>query len=272
MIDSNPLIIERNPVKAADKASSEEIHYTWYHVVDKYVERTSPLVRKRNLSQDIDRITYFPGYHGRVGYDVSFHNLKDGLQTHTYAPLGLDIRNKWTLGGTLPHEPHEPKEPKEPTEIGLEVPRDGLWLREDVDMKCNFIATSFVKKTLKKAHESLVERLVEKAHIRERETHNSRQVRVRTNRPHKAPSNSVDPLANLLIRTALLRRIYTGPWRKREIPSLPMIFDVRSDRLTQGRYQGSRNPHQAYQPHQPVELPQAEFGIARLLSSEIRHG
>lgn len=41
-------------------------------------------------------------------------------------------------------------------------------------MKCNFIATSFVKKTLKKAHESLVERLVEKAHIRERETHNSR--------------------------------------------------------------------------------------------------
>lgn len=103
------------------------MHYTWYHVVDKYVERTSPLVRKRNLSQDIDRITYFPGYHGRVGYDVSFHNLKDGLQTHTYAPLGLDIRNKWTLGGTLPHEPHEPKEPKEPTEIGLEVPRDGLW-------------------------------------------------------------------------------------------------------------------------------------------------
>ncbi|KAL9011471.1 MAG: hypothetical protein Q9173_003689 [Seirophora scorigena] len=149
MID--PLVIERNPVKAPRKASLEEIHYTWYHVVEK--------------------ITYFPGYHGRIGSDVSFHNLKDGLQTHIYAPLGLDIRDKWTLGGTLPHEP---KDPKEPTEIGLEVPRDGLWLREDVDMKCNLIATSFVKKTLKKAHETLVERLVEKAHIRERETHKSR--------------------------------------------------------------------------------------------------
>ncbi|KAL9018561.1 MAG: hypothetical protein Q9185_004163 [Variospora sp. 1 TL-2023] len=36
------------------------------------------------------------------------------------------------------------------------------------------MATSFVKKTLKKAHGTLVERLVEKAHIRESEIHNSR--------------------------------------------------------------------------------------------------
>lgn len=41
-------------------------------------------------------------------------------------------------------------------------------------MRCNIIATSFVKKTLKKAHGTLVERLVEKAHIRETELHNHR--------------------------------------------------------------------------------------------------
>lgn len=41
-------------------------------------------------------------------------------------------------------------------------------------MKCNVMATNFVKKTLKKAHGTLVERLVEKAHIRESEIHNSR--------------------------------------------------------------------------------------------------
>lgn len=41
-------------------------------------------------------------------------------------------------------------------------------------MKCNFAATSFVKKTLKRAHATLVDRLVEKAHIREMEIHNSR--------------------------------------------------------------------------------------------------
>ncbi|KAL8760758.1 MAG: hypothetical protein Q9184_003066 [Pyrenodesmia sp. 2 TL-2023] len=148
MIDLNPLVIERHPIKAPRKASPEEYHSIWYHVVDK--------------------INYFPGYQGRTEFDVCFHDLKNGLQTHCFAPLGLDIKDKWTIGGTLPHEP------KEPVELGLGEPKDGLWLREDVDMKCNLMATSFVKKTLKKAHGTLVERLVEKAHIRESEIHNSR--------------------------------------------------------------------------------------------------
>ncbi|KAI4285790.1 MAG: hypothetical protein L6R38_000343 [Xanthoria sp. 2 TBL-2021] len=144
----NPLVIERHPIKAPRKASPEEFHSIWYHVVDK--------------------INYFPGYSGRTEFDVCFHDLKNGLQTHVYAPLGLDIKDKWTLGGTLPHEP------KEPVEIGLGVPKEGLWLREDVDMRCNIMATGFVKKTLKKAHGTLVERLVEKAHLTETELHNNR--------------------------------------------------------------------------------------------------
>ncbi|KAL9603717.1 MAG: hypothetical protein Q9219_001036 [cf. Caloplaca sp. 3 TL-2023] len=148
MIDLNPLVIERHPIKAPRKASPEEYHSPWYHVVDK--------------------INYFPGYQGRTEFDVCFHDLNNGLQTRCYAPLGLDIKDKWTLGGTLPHEP------KQPVEMGLGAPKDGLWLREDVDMKCNVMATSFVKKTLKKAHATLVERLVEKAHLWESELHNNR--------------------------------------------------------------------------------------------------
>ncbi|KAL9581668.1 MAG: hypothetical protein Q9212_003757 [Teloschistes hypoglaucus] len=148
MIDLNPLVIERHPIKAPRKATPEEYHSIWYHVVDK--------------------INYFPGYQGRTEFDVCFHDLKIGLQTHVYAPLGLDIKDKWTLGGTLPHEP------KEPVEMGIGVPKEGLWLREDVDMKCNIIATSFVKRTLKKAHATLVERLVEKAHLVETDLHNNR--------------------------------------------------------------------------------------------------
>ncbi|KAL8657014.1 MAG: hypothetical protein Q9226_002341 [Calogaya cf. arnoldii] len=139
MIDLNPLVIERHPIKAPRKADPEEFHSIWYHVVDK--------------------INYFPGYSGRTEFDVCFHDLKNGLQTHVYAPLGLDIKDRW---------------PKEPVEIGLGVPKEGLWLREDVDMRCNILATAFVKKTLKKAHGTLVERLVEKAHIREAELHNNR--------------------------------------------------------------------------------------------------
>lgn len=62
----------------------------------------------------------------------------------------------------------------EPVEIGLGVPKEGLWLREDVDMKCNVMLSGFVKKTLKKAHGTMVHRLIEKAHITEEELHSTR--------------------------------------------------------------------------------------------------
>jgi hypothetical protein len=96
---------------------------------------------------------------GKVSYNVCFHDLEMGLQTHCYAPMGLNIRGKWTLGGSLPGEPVVP------VELGMGAPLQGLWLREDVDMKCNIMMTSFVKKTLKKAHGALVERLLHKASI-----------------------------------------------------------------------------------------------------------
>ncbi len=96
---------------------------------------------------------------GKVTYDACFHDLENGLQTHIYAPMGLNIRGKWTLGGSLPGEPVAP------VELGLGAPLQGLWLREDVDMRCNVLMTSFVKKTLKKAHSKLVDRLLVKAQI-----------------------------------------------------------------------------------------------------------
>ena len=96
---------------------------------------------------------------GKVSYNVCFHDLEMGLQTHCYAPMGLNIRGKWTLGGSLPGEPVAP------VELGMGAPLQGLYLREDVDMKCNIMMTGFVKKTLKKAHSSLVDRLLVKAAI-----------------------------------------------------------------------------------------------------------
>jgi len=85
--------------------------------------------------------------------------LANGLQTHCFAPAGLDIKGKWTVGGS------EAGEPNEPSELGLGLPKRGLWLREDVDMRCNILMIGFVKKTLKKSHATLVARLVQKAHI-----------------------------------------------------------------------------------------------------------
>ncbi|OLN88054.1 hypothetical protein CCHL11_00458 [Colletotrichum chlorophyti] len=141
MIDLNPLIKERHLIKPPAHAPPEEHACTWYSLTDE--------------------ISYLPGglATGDISYTCCFHNLPTGLQTHCYAPMGLDIRDKWTVAGSMPGEPIEP------VELGIGAPLTGLYIREDVDMRCNVFTTSFVKKTLKKSHGLLVDRL--KSKIRE---------------------------------------------------------------------------------------------------------
>src|SRR5438034_590579 len=142
MILLNPLVIKHQRCKPPPNAPSDEFHCIWYELTDK--------------------VQYLPGgiLSGNVSYKACFHDLPRGLQTHVYAPMGLDIKGKWTVGGNMPGEP------RETVELGLvNAPREGLYLREDVDMKCNILMSGFVKRTLKKAHAVLVERLVHKADI-----------------------------------------------------------------------------------------------------------
>ncbi|KAK0629709.1 hypothetical protein B0T17DRAFT_506234 [Bombardia bombarda] len=141
MIDLNPLVKERHPIKPPPHCPADESHCSWYSLTD--------------------RISYLPGglASGDITYTCAFHDIPTGVQTHCYAPAGLNIRDKWTLNGYLPDEPPIP------VELGIGAPPVGLYIREDVDMKCNMIMTSFVKKTLKKSHAALVERLKEKAQV-----------------------------------------------------------------------------------------------------------
>lgn len=141
MIDLNPLVIDRHPMKPPPKATPEEFHCVWYLVTD--------------------RVPLLPGNlaNSKISYPACFHDLANGIQTHIYAPMGLEIRGKWTLGGSLPGEPAAP------VEMGIGVPMQGLYVREDVDMRCNMLMTGFVKKTLKAAHAQLVQRLSVKAQI-----------------------------------------------------------------------------------------------------------
>ncbi|RFU29729.1 hypothetical protein B7463_g6621, partial [Scytalidium lignicola] len=149
MIDLNPLVEERHRCKPPPHATAEEYHCVWYKLTD--------------------RVQYLPGgmMSGKISYYAVFHDLPNGLQTHCYAPMGVDVKGKWTLGGTLPGEVAQP------VELGLGAPLQGLYLREDVELKCNVIMTSFVKKTLKKAHEQLVGRLVVKTQIEQSSTRHS---------------------------------------------------------------------------------------------------
>lgn len=90
------------------------------------------------------------------------------MQTRVYAPLGVNIKSRWSVGG------NEPGEERKPRELGLKVPEDGLWLREDVDLKCGIGFSTFVRKKLRDSHEVLVGRMVEKAKLEEREEYNKR--------------------------------------------------------------------------------------------------
>ena len=139
MIDLNPLIIERHPIAVPGHAGPGEQECRWWSMTD--------------------RISYLPGglASGEVTYTAAFNDLPDGVQTHVYAPMGTDIRERWSLGGTLPGEPPQP------VELGIGAPAHGLYLREDIDLRCNFFMSGFVRKTLTRAHSTLVDRLVQKA-------------------------------------------------------------------------------------------------------------
>ncbi|KAH7089937.1 hypothetical protein FB567DRAFT_315159 [Paraphoma chrysanthemicola] len=150
MIDLNPLVVERFRCRPPSYAPSDEYYSTWYTIKDK--------------------VSYLPGglATGSVSYHACFHDHSDGLQTHVYAPLGLDIRAKWSVGGSLAGEAR-PRCNK-----GVSVPRTGLYIREDVTMTCSTLLMGFVKRTFKDSHASLVEKLVERAHILESNFANER--------------------------------------------------------------------------------------------------
>jgi hypothetical protein len=150
MIDLNPSHTSRVPSKPPPSATPEEYHCQWYTITDTVAYLPANLVT------------------GTVSFSACFHDLANGLQTHCYAPMGLDIKEKWTIGGNAPGEPIAPRE------IGINAPVEGLYLREDVTMKCNFLMTKFVRKTLQESLKALVARLVVKAQLEEAEERNRR--------------------------------------------------------------------------------------------------
>lgn len=141
MIELNPLVIRHQRTTAPPNATPEEvINCNWYEITDV--------------------INYLPGgmVKSELSYKGGFYDLPDGLQTHIFAPAGVDMKTIWRVAG------NEPGEPPEPVELGLNVPKDGLYLREDVELRCNVFLMNFVKRNLKKSHHTLVKDLITKAH------------------------------------------------------------------------------------------------------------
>ncbi|KKA29019.1 hypothetical protein TD95_005465 [Thielaviopsis punctulata] len=146
VITLNPLVLSHEPISAPRNSVSDEFYATWYEITE--------------------RIQYVPGMgkigSGKISFKGCFHDTPWGLQTHIYAPMNIDLRNKYRISG------NEPGEPPEPYELGLQelgVPRDGLYLREDIEIKCNVAVMSFVRTQLKAAGKEMVRRIIKKAEL-----------------------------------------------------------------------------------------------------------
>ncbi|PHH84064.1 hypothetical protein CDD83_2553 [Cordyceps sp. RAO-2017] len=114
VITLNPLVLSHRPVPAPRTAAADEYYSTWYEIVE--------------------RIQYLPGLGSTITFTGCFHDMPWGLQTHVYAPLHVDLRNRYRVAGNQPGlEPPDPR-----PEMGLDAlgaPRDGLYLREDIEIK-----------------------------------------------------------------------------------------------------------------------------------------
>lgn len=73
--------------------------------------------------------------------------------------MNIDMRNNWRISGNQPGEPPETKE------LGINAPAEGLYLREDIEIRCNVTMVSFVKNQMKAASKVMVDRMIKKAEL-----------------------------------------------------------------------------------------------------------
>jgi len=143
IITLNPLVLEHHPIKAPRDAAADEFYSTWYEITE--------------------RIQYLPGMgkmgSGKISFKGCFHDMPWGIQTHIYAPMNIDMRNNWRICGNQPDEPPEPKE------LGIGAPAEGLYLREDIEIRCNITMVSFVKSQMRSAAKIMVDRMIKKAEL-----------------------------------------------------------------------------------------------------------
>ncbi|GLI74475.1 hypothetical protein PoHVEF18_002717 [Penicillium ochrochloron] len=144
IITLNPLVLSYHAIRAPRDAAADEYYSTWYEI--------------------IERVQYLPGLgkmgSGKVSFKGCFHDTEWGLETHTFVPLGIDIKSKWRIAGNQPDEPRKFNEFRHDS-----APEDGLYLQEDIEINCNITLISFVKGQLKAASKVLVDRLIKKAEL-----------------------------------------------------------------------------------------------------------
>ena len=274
VITLNPLVLEHKPISAPRDAQSDEFYSTWYEISE--------------------RIQYIPGM-GRMGsgtikFNGCFHDMPWGLQTHIYAPMNVDLRNKYRIAGN-----QAGFEPPEAPEIGLKAlgaPADGLYLREDIEIKCNVAVISFVKSQMQKAGKEMVARIIKKAELLDAGVLHAmiEDGKLKTVNPSDRSSTIKSPLPS---PTTTFHQPGTPKMPSPAAPSsvpyqvprpqsyMPRGYNRPGTAGSQAHsYQGQQNQAQEYTPHKehaqynsqhvaPMELPASEPNVVPAIAVEM---
>ncbi|KAH6895919.1 hypothetical protein B0T10DRAFT_479155 [Thelonectria olida] len=192
---------------------------------------------------------------GKISFNGCFHDMPWGLQTHIYAPMNIDMRNRYRVQGNQPG-----LEAPEATEIGLEelgAPKDGLYLREDIEIKCNITMMSFVKAEMKKASKEMVGRMIKKAELLDAGVLKAmfQDGRLKT----LNPADRSDANAALLRQSTIRSNEPYSPGPGPASPNLAYQHPQQSPQFPQysrpGTGSSQGNYHNPYAPH-PTQPPQ----------------
>ncbi|KAK6063276.1 hypothetical protein SCUP515_12562 [Seiridium cupressi] len=129
LMDLGSLTSERHPIEPPAEAPPEEHHHTWqwYSITEKF-----------RLPKDVGS--------GEFSSKVGFLDLPNGMISHVYSQLGVEVRDHWTISSS-------------PSKSAQE---SSLWLKVDSEIKCKFILRSFVKRKIKQSRLGFVQRVIEK--------------------------------------------------------------------------------------------------------------
>lgn len=142
LIRLNQLVTDVKPVPAPANAEAEERDAEWYQVTES--------------------VPILPRMKKRIVFKVCFYNQSWGVQSHQIMPGLIEMRDSHRIGGNEPGS----GEPPEAREIGITKPKEGLYIREDinVDLHVPFIGP-FVKKTTQEALGQMIDRMKRKAEL-----------------------------------------------------------------------------------------------------------
>ncbi|KKF93647.1 hypothetical protein CFO_g4001 [Ceratocystis platani] len=143
MVRTSPLVVSHKPIRAPANCPADERDCTWFQLRGKG--------------------WHLPGSNKMTGdssYTVALQSTPIGCTVHLYAPMNIDIRSTWMLGGRLPGEYDRRSDGYSAPEG---APASGLYLREDVEIRCHSLMTGYVKKHIKKSHNSIGDRLQQRA-------------------------------------------------------------------------------------------------------------